>query len=112
MASLLRKQSPRLLLLLGTGIRRTTSCNHRRPMSTALSHEILTAGEDRDDVKTGVLVHGLMGAGKNLRGLAKGLLRTVMERSSPTSSGMSFPTLSLSLLHPLAIIKNTVFYKE
>ena len=71
-------------------------------MST-ISHEVLSAGEDRDDVKTAVLVHGLMGAGKNLRGFAKELLRTVMERSHPNSSGIS---LSLSLSLPVHFLQN------
>lgn len=64
----------------------------RRGLAT-LAHEIVAVGGAERN--TGILIHGLMGAGKNLRTLAKDLLSTVIQRSPPNAKGWEVALVDL-----------------
>lgn len=64
---------------------------------TTIAHEFVRAGgRDGDEHrKTGIVIHGLMGAGKNLRTLAKDLLSTVTQRCPQFSKGWELVLVDL-----------------
>lgn len=63
----------------------------------SLAHEIVAAGVggDNEERKLGILIHGLMGAGKNLKTLAKDLLSTVIQGSPPNAKGWELALVDL-----------------
>ncbi|MCO5580173.1 hypothetical protein L7F22_034040 [Adiantum nelumboides] len=68
----------------------------RRGIGTIAHEFVRTGGADGDEQrKTGIVIHGLMGAGKNLRTLAKDLLSTVMQRCPPSSRGWELVLVDL-----------------
>ncbi|KAI5069421.1 hypothetical protein GOP47_0015722 [Adiantum capillus-veneris] len=68
----------------------------RRGVATIAHEFVRTGGTDGGEQrKTGIVIHGLMGAGKNLRTLAKDLLSTVTQRCPPLSRGWELVLVDL-----------------
>ncbi|KAH7287397.1 hypothetical protein KP509_32G054200 [Ceratopteris richardii] len=69
---------------------------HIRGVAT-LAHEYVKAGGEYGDEqkKTGIIIHGLMGAGKNLRTLAKDLISTVNQSCTSSSKGWELVLIDL-----------------
>lgn len=61
----------------------------------SLAYESVTAGEDREQVRTGIVIHGLMGAAKSLRPLCRRLLNQVIQRSPPNAPGWQLVVVDL-----------------
>lgn len=82
-------------LQLARSSKRSQRCVFSKRGVATLAHEIVAAGEDREHPKTAILLHGLMGAGKNLRTLARNLLTTVIQRSPPNAAGWQLALVDL-----------------
>lgn len=75
-----------LLLLQGVQWRLLLGQQQRRGKSTLAYEEIVVKGKGTGDVKTAMVVHGLMGSGRNWRTVSKRLATAIVD-SSPGTPG-------------------------
>ncbi|KAI5076196.1 hypothetical protein GOP47_0008261 [Adiantum capillus-veneris] len=62
---------------------------------SSLAFETVRAGEDRQQVRRGIVIHGLMGAAKNLRPLCTRLLKEVLQQSPFNAPGWELALVDL-----------------
>lgn len=61
--------------------------SHQRHGKSTLAHEeLVVKGKGTGEVKTAMVVHGLMGSGRNWRTVSKNLATAIVD-SAPTSPG-------------------------
>lgn len=56
--------------------------------STLAYEELVVPGKGSEEVKTAMVVHGLMGSGRNWRTVSKRLASDIVDSSPPGSPGM------------------------